>query len=121
VPAVAEVALSADPAFGGSPERLSPEQLVVMAASSCHMLSFPGAAARAGIDVPAYDDEAASHLDLTSGPARPATIHPAATVTVAAGTDDATVRERSEQAHRDCCIANSLSVPVKVTTIAVTA
>ncbi|WP_030410495.1 OsmC family protein [Streptomyces sp. NRRL S-1448] len=120
-PAATEVALSADPAFRGSPERLNPEQLVVMAASSCQMLSFLGVAARAGIDVLAYEDEATSHLDLTAKPTRLGVIHLAVTVRVAAGTDAATVQELAEQAHRECYIANSLSVPVEVTTTVVAA
>ncbi|WP_030659621.1 OsmC family protein [Streptomyces rimosus] len=114
-PAAAEVALSADPAFRGTPERLNPEQLLVMAASSCQMLSFLGAAARAGLDVRSYDDEATSHLDLTAEPVRLGTIDLAVTVKVAAGTDQAKVQELAEQAHRECYIANSLSVPVEVT------
>src|SRR5262245_26716690 len=73
-PATTQVDLSADPAFRGDPDRLNPEQLVVMAASSCQMLSFLGAAARAGVDVLAYDDEAVSHLDVTASPTRLATI-----------------------------------------------
>ncbi|MEV5986252.1 OsmC family protein [Streptomyces sp. NPDC052051] len=120
-PTTAEVALSADPAFRGSSERLNPEQLVVMAASSCQMLSFLGAAARAGVDVLAYEDRATSHLDLTARPARLGVIRLTATVTVAAGTNEVTVQELAEQAHRDCYIANSLSVPVEVTTTVVTA
>ncbi|WP_236239065.1 OsmC family protein [Streptomyces sp. CC228A] len=120
-PAAAEVALSADPAFRGSPERLNPEQLVVIAASSCQMLSFLGAAARSGISVLSYDDHAASHLDLTAAPARLGAIRLAVTVTVAAGTDEAEVRELAEQAHRACYVANSLSIPVDVTTTVVTA
>lgn len=118
-PAAAEVPLSADPAFRGSPERLNPEQLVVMAASSCQMLSFLGAAARAGVDVLAYDDEATSHLDLTAAPARLGTIRLAVTVRVAAGTDEERVLGLAEAAHRECYVANSLSVPVDVTTTVV--
>ncbi|GGV69680.1 peroxiredoxin [Streptomyces longisporoflavus] len=115
------VGLSADPAFRGSPERLNPEQLVVMAASSCQMLSFLGAAARAGVDVLAYDDEATSHLDLTAKPVRLAGVRLDVTVRVAAGTDANTVQELTAQAHRGCYIANSLSVPVEVTVTVVTA
>lgn len=120
-PASAEVALSADPTFRGSPERLNPEQLVVMAASSCQMLSFLGAAARAGIKVLAYDDVATSHLDLTADPVRLGVIHLAVTVQVAAGTDEVKVQELAELAHRECYVANSLSVPVEVTTTVVIA
>ncbi|MFD4997522.1 OsmC family protein [Streptomyces buecherae] len=119
-PAAARVDLSADPAFRGDPDRLNPEQLVVMAASSCQMLSFLGAAARAGVTVLGYDDEASSHLDLTAEPARLAAIRLRVTVTVAAGTDPARVREIAERAHRSCYVANTLSVPVEVATTVVT-
>jgi organic hydroperoxide reductase OsmC/OhrA len=84
------------------------------------MLSFLGAAARARVDVLGYDDEATSHLDLTTEPARLAAIHLHATVQVAAGTDETRVQELAVQAHHDCYIANSLSVPVEVTTTVVT-
>lgn len=119
-PATPVVELSADSAFRGDPDRLNPEQLVVMAASSCQMLSFLGAAARAGVDVLAYDDAASSHLDLTATPARLATIRLDVTVRVAAGTDEALVRRLAEQAHDACYVAASLAVPVEVA-LAVTA
>jgi organic hydroperoxide reductase OsmC/OhrA len=120
-PAVDALDLSADTAFRGDAARLNPEQLVVAAASSCQMLSFLGAAARAGVDVLGYEDEATSHLD-TSGPAgRLATIRVAATVRVAAGVDASLVRALAEQAHGECYVANSLAVPVEITTTVVTA
>jgi organic hydroperoxide reductase OsmC/OhrA len=119
-PATARVDLSADPAFRGNPYLLNPEQLVVMAASSCQMLSFLGAASRAGVDVLAYDDEATSHLDLATSPSRLGVIRLAVTVRTAAGTDEGKVLELTEQAHRECYIANSLSIPVEVTTTVVT-
>lgn len=71
--------------------------------------------------MPAYDDEATSHLDLTAPPARLGTIHLAVTVRSAAGTGEAEVREPAERAHRECCVADSLSVPVEVTTTVVSA
>ena len=44
-PAAAVLLLSADPGFRGDPGRLNPEQLVVLAASSCQLLSFLAVAA----------------------------------------------------------------------------
>src|SRR5207302_6235228 len=55
-PAAARLELSGDPAFRGDPGRLNPEQLLVMAASSCQLLSFLAAAARARVDVIGYQD-----------------------------------------------------------------
>src|SRR6187200_379568 len=50
--------LSADPVFLGNPARLDPEELFVIAASSCQLLSFLAVAARARIDVVEYHDAA---------------------------------------------------------------
>jgi organic hydroperoxide reductase OsmC/OhrA len=119
-PPTVEVALSADPAFRGSPERLDPEQLVVMAASSCQMLSFLGVAARAGVEVLAYDDEATSHLDLTADPARLGEIRLHPTVRVGPDASSAQVLRLAEQAHHEYYVASSLSVPVVVETTVVT-
>jgi organic hydroperoxide reductase OsmC/OhrA len=41
-PASTELMLSSDPAFLGHPQKLNPEQLVVVAASSCQPLSLFG-------------------------------------------------------------------------------
>lgn len=119
-PPTTEVALSADPGFGGSAERLDPEQLVVMAASSCQMLSFLAVAARAGVEVLAYDDEATSHLDLAAQPARLGEVRLHPTVTVGAGASAEQVRRLAEQAHQECYVASSLAVPVVVETTVVT-
>lgn len=113
-PAVARIDLTADPGFRGSPDRLNPEQLVVMAASSCQLLSFLSLAARAGVDVTGYDDEATSHLDLATKPVRLGAIRLAVTIWVAPGTDPDLVRELAHRAHEECFVANSLSVPVEV-------
>jgi organic hydroperoxide reductase OsmC/OhrA len=43
--------VSADPAFLGDPHKLNPEQLVVVAASSCQLLSFLAIATRARVQV----------------------------------------------------------------------
>ncbi|MCP2183237.1 OsmC family protein [Prauserella alba] len=120
-PAATSVDLSADPAFRGEADRLNPEQLVVMAASSCQMLSFLGAAARAGVTVLAYSDDATSRLDTTARPPRLDPVQLDVTVRVAAGTDEATVHDLAEQAHRGCFVANSLATPVRVQTTVVTA
>lgn len=120
-PALATLDLSADGAFRGDADRLNPEQLVVAAASSCQMLSFLGAAARAGVDVHGYEDEATSRLELSGPTPRLRFVRIAATVRVAAGTDPEEVRALAAQAHRECYVANSLGVPVQISTTVVAA
>jgi organic hydroperoxide reductase OsmC/OhrA len=114
-PAVQRLALSADPAFRGDPDLLNPEQLLLTAASSCQLLSFLGEAARAGVEILSYEDEASACLDTERG--RLDAIRLAVTVRVAAGTDPEAVRELTARAHRACYVANSLAVPVDIETV----
>ncbi|MFY0409766.1 OsmC family protein [Solicola sp. PLA-1-18] len=111
-PAVAEVALSADPHFRGDPDRLNPEQLVVMAASSCQLLSFLAVAARAGVVVTGYSDEARGEMPEDDPPMRITRIVLAPVVTVAGGTDADHVVRLLHEAHEGCYVARSLRTDV---------
>ena len=106
--------LSSDAAFLGDPVCLNPEELLVLAAASCQLLSFLAVAARARIDVIDYRDEAAGQMPedvLTQITLRP---H----IVVAAGTvrpvDEARVLHLCEVAHRECYVSNSLRTPISV-------
>ncbi|HZQ27001.1 MAG TPA: OsmC family protein [Acidimicrobiales bacterium] len=113
-PSGATLRLSADPAFRGDPALLNPEQLVVLAAAACQLLSFLAVAARARIDVVAYEDEAEGEMPEAERPTRLTRIvlHPR--ITVRAGVADERIRHLVEVAHRECYIANSLRTEVVV-------
>ena len=64
-PAATELAVSADPSFKGDPALFNPEQLLLTAAVSCQLLSFLALAARAGVDVVRYDDDAEAFMPAT--------------------------------------------------------
>lgn len=113
-PAGAELALSADPAFRGDPALLNPEQLVVLAAASCQLLSFLAVAARARLDVREYRDEAAAEMPESPTPMRLAEIVLRPRIVLAAGPAEERVRHLVGVAHRECFIANSLATPVRV-------
>jgi organic hydroperoxide reductase OsmC/OhrA len=119
-PATVGLALSSDPAFGGDPARLDPEQLLVTAAASCQLLSFLAVAARARLDVVAYEDDAEAVMPTDDRPVRITRIVLRPRITVAAegaaepGTVVARVRRLAEVAHRECYIANSLRTEITV-------
>ncbi len=113
-PPATEIALTADPHFRGSPGRTNPEQLLVMAASSCQLLSFLAEAALAGVEVLDYVDEATGLMPAGSRPMRITEITLRPTVTVAAGTDPAAVEALVLKGHESCYVANSLSTTVRV-------
>lgn len=118
-PAEASLALSGDPAFGGDARRLNPEQLVVAAASSCQLLSFLAVAARARLDVVAYEDAATAVMPDGPAPMSITRIDLAPVVTLADTGRDRPSPERlthlTDVAHRECFIANSLRTEVVVT------
>jgi organic hydroperoxide reductase OsmC/OhrA len=119
-PATQELALSADPAFRGSHELLNPEQLLVMAASSCQLLSFLAVAARQEVTVLGYTDDAHGWMDVADTPIRVGRIRLSPVIEVEAGVDPAEVVRMSEQAHEECFIANSLSTTIELDVTVVT-
>lgn len=104
---------SSDPAFRGDKARYNPEELLVAALSSCHMLSYLHLCADAGIVVIEYQDEAQGTMvetDEGGGRFQQVTLYPA--VKVAAGADQDLARQLHEKAHHLCFIANSVNFPV---------
>ncbi len=104
---------SADPAFRGDASLLNPEDLLLVAISSCHLLSYLALCARHRISVLAYDDDATAVMELsTEGGGRftSATLHPRVVVQDAAHVDKAIALH--ERAHALCFIANSCNFPI---------
>jgi organic hydroperoxide reductase OsmC/OhrA len=114
-PAQTRFSLSADPTFGGDSERLNPEQLLLLAASSCQLLSFLAVAARGRIDVVAYDDVAEALMPEDERPIRISEISLHPTITVRPPVSEARVTRMVEVAHRECFIANSVACEITVT------
>ena len=106
--------LSADSHFRGDPDLPNPEQLLVLAASSCQLLSFLAVAARGGVDVLGYQDDAMGEMPQDVVPQRITRIVLRPRVQVAAGTQVVAVERMLHEAHEQCYIANSLTTEVLV-------
>jgi organic hydroperoxide reductase OsmC/OhrA len=113
-PASEGLDLSSDPHFRGDPDLPNPEQLLVLAASSCQLLSFLAVAARGGVDVVGYEDDAMGEMPDDVVPQRITRIVLRPVVAVADGADVSTVERMLHQAHDECYIANSLTTRVLV-------
>ncbi len=104
---------SNDPALGGDPARMNPEDLLLSALSACHMLWYLHYAADAGIVVQAYEDEPLGIAEAGPGGAGRfvfATLRPR--ITVRAGTNLAQARALHDRIHEVCFIARSVNFPV---------
>jgi organic hydroperoxide reductase OsmC/OhrA len=103
---------SADAVFRGDSSRHNPEDLLVMSLSACHMLTYLAEAARAGVLVVGYSDEASGTMQLHQGKMRFTEVSLRPQVVIAAGGDPALAQRLHEQAHEHCFIANSVNFPV---------
>lgn len=113
-PSEAALALSGDPAFRGDPRLLNPEQLLVLAAASCQLLSFLAVAATARIDVVGYTDDAEGVMPEDPAPMSITRIVLRPHITVRGDVEDARLEHLCEVAHRECFIANSLRTEITV-------
>ena len=114
-PARQPLALSGDPAFGGNAELLDPEQLVVLAAASCQLLSFLAVAARARIDVVGYVDDAVGTMpERGSKSTSIETIVLRPTIEVRGHPPVERVERLVDLAHQECYVANSLHTTITV-------
>lgn len=107
-----ELAGSSDPAFRGDRTRWNPEELLVAALSSCHMLAYLHLCAVNAIVIEEYEDAAAGLMEERpngAGAMVSVTLHPR--VTISSG-DARKAEELHLTAHELCFIANSVNFPV---------
>ncbi len=114
-PAAVNLRLSSDPAFRGDPSLLNPEQLLVLSAASCQMLSFLAVASRARIDVTGYEDTARALMPEADRPVRITRIDLHPVITVRGAIDPEKLAHLVRVAHHECFIANSLNGDIRVT------
>jgi organic hydroperoxide reductase OsmC/OhrA len=98
----------------GDPAQLNPEQLLLMAASSCQLLWFLHVASKARVEVVEYEDEAEAEMPEDDLPMRLTRIVLRPRIVVREGTTEERVRHLCELAHRECYIANTLATDVEV-------
>jgi organic hydroperoxide reductase OsmC/OhrA len=104
---------SADPHFRGDPALYNPEEQLVAALSSCHMLSYLALCARGGISVLSYEDDAHGIMSVKDGKLRFTSVILRPRVHVSAGTDLEKARALHHEAHDECYVASSVNFPVE--------
>jgi organic hydroperoxide reductase OsmC/OhrA len=109
-----DLLMSADQAFLGDHARHNPEDLLVAAISSCHMLWYFHLCANAGIIVRAYEDRPFGRLiepPESGGHFESVLLRPR--VTVESG-DVQEALQLHQDAHKKCFIANSVNFPILI-------
>ena len=111
VPGKPPIRGSSDPKFRGDPVRYNPEELLVAALSSCHMLWYLHLCADAGIVVVSYEDRAEGTMEESGeGAGRFVRVVLRPHVRVTESVEQAEALH--QRAHELCFIANSVNFPV---------
>lgn len=109
------IAMSSDPAFLGDSSRYNPEELLVAALSSCHMLWYLHLCSAAGIVVTRYRDRAEGVMaEEAGGAGQFSTVTLKPEVGYAPGTDIDKADALHHEAHAKCFIARSVNFPVTI-------
>lgn len=111
------VPVSAATAYLGNGELADPEQLLVNALASCHMLYFLALCEGSGYTVSAYEDTAVG--TVSKGPdgafwVSEITLRPKATFSAQKKPDRSALERLHHRAHKGCFIANSIRTPVTI-------
>ena len=104
---------SNDPMLGGDPSKYNPEDLLITALSSCHMLWYLHLCSQAGVTVTAYEDNPIGIGESEpdgSGEFVEAILKPRITITNDSNVD--TARAIHDEIHNYCFIARSVKFPV---------
>lgn len=106
------VIASASPPYRGDASKCDPEDMLVAALSSCHMLSFLAIAAKKKLTVTSYEDDAVGFLENSGGKLwmTRVILRPK----VAIDSDAETLAQIHHLAHEACFIANSVKTEVSV-------
>ena len=106
--------MSSAPDYRGDASRANPEQLFVAALSACQALTYLFLAAKNGIGVIGYTDDAEGRLGPVDGRVRMSHVTLRPRIVLEAGANEARARELVTKAHEGCFIANSVATPVDI-------
>ncbi len=107
--------ISAASEFKGEASKHNPEDLLLSALSSCHMMSYFYVCQQQGVEVVDYKDKAVGTLELRSdlsGGFTKVQLNPVATITNVA--QKALAIDLHNKSHELCFISNSVSFPVVI-------
>lgn len=111
------VPASAAPAYRGNPAHVNPEEGLVAALSSCHMLTFLAIAAKKRLVVDRYSDQAVGFLEKNQKGKLAITrvvLHPRVAFGGTTPPTPEQIAALREGAHSECFIANSVTTEVTV-------
>lgn len=112
-----QLQVSASTEFKGDPNCADPEQMLVSAVSSCHMLFFLAIAEFQGFQVESYEDVPAGYLEKNGKGGMEITrivLSPSVIFGGDKQPDQQTISKIHANAHKNCFIRNSVTASVEI-------
>lgn len=112
-----QVKVSASAEFKGDPGCADPEQMLISAVSSCHMLFFLAIAEFQGYDVVSYEDNPVGYLERGDKKGMEITrivLSPRIHFTGDTAPDESALARLHASAHKNCFIRNSITAEVTI-------
>jgi organic hydroperoxide reductase OsmC/OhrA len=111
------VPASATKEYRGEAERVNPEEALVAALSSCHMLTFLAVAAKHKVSLDSYEDEAVGVLEKNAEgrlAVTRVTLKPRIVWSAGVTVTPELLAKLHHDAHENCFVANSVKTQVSV-------
>lgn len=108
-----ETEIGPPPEYGGSPNSLNPEELLVASVNSCIMLVFYHFANKYEVEVASYHSDAEGKVEKTKNGLRFTNVEVRAKVSLVNADSAAKIEEIAQLAERYCLVSGSLACPIQ--------
>jgi len=110
---ISETEVGSPPEYGGSPNSLNPEEMLVASVNSCILLVFYHFAKKHGVEVVSYHSDANGKVDKTKNGLRFTNIEVKAKVSLKRAGSVEKIEEITQLAEKYCLVSGSLACPVQ--------
>lgn len=110
---ISETEIGPPPEYGGSPNSLNPEEMLVASVNSCIMLVFYHFANKYEVEVASYHSDAAGKVEKTKNGLRFTNVEVRAKVSLVSADSAAKIEEIAQLAERYCLVSGSLACPIQ--------
>jgi len=110
---ISETEIGPPPEYGGNPNSLNPEELLVASVNSCLMLVFFHFVKKYEIEVASYHSQAEGKVEKTKNGLRFTNVEVRAKVSLAKAGSSEKIGEIAQLAEKYCLVSGSLACPIQ--------
>ena len=109
---ISDAEIGPPPEYGGSPNSLNPEEMLVASVNSCIMLVFFHFVKKSNVEVVSYSSDAEGKVEKTKNGLRFTNVKVKAKVRLGSADSMQKIQEIAQLAEKYCLVSNALTCPV---------